>query len=168
MHYSLLWPFKELSYGSPKQKEMKAPSGKLLCIWYTYYKKNYAAHAWQNSIQVLLLGRSGCSSPYSKELHSLTILELALVQLLMRELLLVLHADGRAELELDGVQNIFLNGPFLASFSLFSSFQYTVDSKQIYVIFADDWIRTADLWYHKWPLYQLTHNHCPRTTFIAA
>ena len=27
--------------------------------------------------------------------------------------------------------------------------------------FADDWIRTADLWYQKQPLYQLSHNHCP-------
>ena len=27
--------------------------------------------------------------------------------------------------------------------------------------FADNWNRTADLWYRKWPLYQLSHNHCP-------
>ena len=27
--------------------------------------------------------------------------------------------------------------------------------------FADDWIRTADLWYRKQLLYQLSHNHCP-------
>ena len=27
--------------------------------------------------------------------------------------------------------------------------------------FCDDWIRTADLWNQKWPLYQLSHNHCP-------
>ena len=27
--------------------------------------------------------------------------------------------------------------------------------------FANDWIRTADLWYQKRPLYQLSHNHCP-------
>ena len=26
--------------------------------------------------------------------------------------------------------------------------------------FADDWIRTADLWYLKRPLYQLSLNHC--------
>ena len=38
-----------------------------------------------------------------------------------------------------------------ASFSLFSSFQY---SKQM---FADDWIRTADLWCQKRPLYQVPH-----------
>ena len=27
---------------------------------------------------------------------------------------------------------------------------------------ADDWIRTADLWYRKWPLYQLSHNYFPQ------
>ena len=32
-------------------------------------------------------------------------------------------------------------------------------------IFADDWIRTADLWNKKQPLYQLRHNHCPSFTF---
>ena len=25
--------------------------------------------------------------------------------------------------------------------------------------FANDWSRTADLWYRKRPLYQLSHNH---------
>ena len=29
------------------------------------------------------------------------------------------------------------------------------------VHFADDWIRTSDLWYLKRPLYQLSHNHFP-------
>ena len=28
-------------------------------------------------------------------------------------------------------------------------------------MFAEDWIRTADLWNWKRPLYQLSHNHCP-------
>ena len=28
-------------------------------------------------------------------------------------------------------------------------------------MFADDWIRTADLWHWKRPLYQLSHNHFP-------
>ena len=28
-------------------------------------------------------------------------------------------------------------------------------------MFADDWIRTADLWCGKRPLYKLSHNHCP-------
>ena len=32
--------------------------------------------------------------------------------------------------------------------------------------FADDWIRTADLWHRKRPLYQLSHNHCPRTNCL--
>ena len=34
--------------------------------------------------------------------------------------------------------------------------------------FADDWIRTADLWYRKRPLYQLSHNHCPAYRFVWA
>ena len=33
--------------------------------------------------------------------------------------------------------------------------------------FANDWIRTADLWCRKRPLYQLSHNHCPRATTTA-
>ena len=28
--------------------------------------------------------------------------------------------------------------------------------------FADDWIWTADLWYRKWPVYQLSQKHCLR------
>ena len=31
----------------------------------------------------------------------------------------------------------------------------------INIIFADDWIRTVDLWSRKQPLFQLSHNHCP-------
>ena len=27
--------------------------------------------------------------------------------------------------------------------------------------FANEWIRTADLWYQKQPLYQPSRNHCP-------
>ena len=29
-------------------------------------------------------------------------------------------------------------------------------------IFADEWIRTTDLWFWKRPLYQLSRNHWPR------
>ena len=36
-------------------------------------QKLYAAHAWQLSIHVWLLGRPGCSSPSTKELHGLPI-----------------------------------------------------------------------------------------------
>ena len=32
--------------------------------------------------------------------------------------------------------------------------------------FAHDWIRTADLWCGKQPLYQLRHNHFPSKTFL--
>ena len=28
-------------------------------------------------------------------------------------------------------------------------------------MFANDWIRTADLWNQKQLLYQLSHHHCP-------
>ena len=47
-----------------------------------------------------------------------------------------------------------------ASFSLLSSFwcswQYVGN-----IQFANEWIRTADPWCWKRPLYQLSHNHCP-------
>ena len=52
------------------------------------------------------------------------------------------------------------DGPFPASFSLFSSFLQTVNKCSIKV--ADDWIRTRVLWYRKQPLCQLRHNHFPR------
>ena len=55
---------------------------------------------------------------------------------------------------------------FPASFSrpLFLYFRRynTVDSKQTFNInISDDWIQIADLRYWKWPLFQLSHNHCP-------
>ena len=39
--------------------------------------------------------------------------------------------------------------------------QFTVNKCSIK--FANDWIRTADLWYWKQLLYQLCHNHCPKS-----
>ena len=48
-------------------------------------------------------------------------------------------------------------GPIFLYFRIFN----TVDSKQMFNInFADTWIRTTGLWYRKWPLYQLSYNHC--------
>ena len=41
----------------------------------------------------------------------------------------------------------------------------TVDSKQMFKNFADDSIRTADIWYWKQPIYQLSHNHCPTYSY---
>ena len=41
------------------------------------------------------------------------------------------------------------------------SIQLTLNNCSVYK-FADDWIRTADLWCRRRPLYQLSHNHCPR------
>ena len=34
------------------------------------------------------------------------------------------------------------------------------------VNFADDWIRTMDIWCWKQPLYQLSHNHCPEIFYF--
>ena len=42
-------------------------------------------------------------------------------------------------------------------FLLFSSF-HRLTVNLLDIIFADDWIRTADLWYRKHPLGQLSHN----------
>ena len=44
------------------------PSKKLMC--YVKPPKNYLTHAWQNSVIVLVLARSSCSSPSAKELHA--------------------------------------------------------------------------------------------------
>ena len=56
-----------------------------------------------------------------------------------------------------GDKFFFKNGPFPASFFFVFVFsiQLTVNKCSIY--FANDWIRTADLWYRKRPLYQLSH-----------
>ena len=51
-------------------------------------------------------------------------------------------------------------GLFFLYFRLFNT-QLTVNKCSIYkLIFADDWIQTADLWYWKQLLYQLSHNQC--------
>ena len=34
--------------------------------------------------------------------------------------------------------------------------------------FANDWSQTADLWYQKRPLYQLSHNHFPTANYLIA
>ena len=48
-----------------------------------------------------------------------------------------------------------------ASFSLFLCNQ-KVDSKHMFnTKLAIDWIQIADLWSCKWPLYQMSPNHCP-------
>ena len=51
----------------------------------------------------------------------------------------------------------FLNlGHFRPLFPLFLTFQQFINFIKN---FADDWIRTRDLWYLKRPLCQLSHNH---------
>ena len=49
--------------------------------------------------------------------------------------------------------------PGLFSFIFVISIQLIV-----HINFSDDWIRTADLWCQKQPLYQLGHNHFPTGT----
>ena len=58
------------------------------------------------------------------------------------------------------------NSPFFKKFRLYKT-QLIINkcSIEINIFFANDWIRTADLWYRKQPLYQLSHNHCPFFTF---
>ena len=59
-------------------------------------------------------------------------------------------------------------GLFFLYFRLFNT-QLTVNNSSIYKqIFADDWIRTADLWFRKRLLYQLSHNHCPSIEMLGA
>ena len=55
-----------------------------------------------------------------------------------------------------------INGPFPASY-IFTLVFSTVNNKYFhYVIFTDDWIRTADLCYWERPLCQLSHSHCTK------
>ena len=54
---------------------------------------------------------------------------------------------------------IFLMGQSRPLFIFYFLLFNTVDNK-CSIIFADDWIRTADLWNLKRPLNQLSHNHC--------
>ena len=49
-------------------------------------------------------------------------------------------------------------GPFPASFFFIFVFSILLI---VQLNFADDWVRTADLWCGKRPLYQLRHNHFP-------
>ena len=48
-------------------------------------------------------------------------------------------------------------GPFPASFFFILVFSIQLTVNKCKIFFANDWIRTADLWYRKWPLYQLSH-----------
>ena len=79
------------------------------------------------------------------------------------EVILVGSNDIRPTGFISFFQKWAIPGLFFLYFRLFN----TVDSKQMFNInFADDWIRTVDLWYWKRPLYQLSHNHCPLASFL--
>ena len=61
---------------------------------------------------------------------------------------------------IDKIQYFLKMGQYRPLFLYFRLFQYTVDRKQnvqYKYIFANDYIRTADLWYQKQPFYQLSH-----------
>ena len=53
-----------------------------------------------------------------------------------------------------------------ASFFFIFVFSIKLTVNNCSINFADDWIRTVDLWYQKRPLYQLSHNHWPLRTII--
>ena len=59
---------------------------------------------------------------------------------------------------LAGAKVFLKDGPFLASFSLFSSFLFKYTFGRLN--FAGVEIQTADLWCQKQSLYQLSHHHC--------
>ena len=52
-------------------------------------------------------------------------------------------------------------GPFPASFFFIFAVSIQLTVNKCSINLANDWIRTADLWYRKRPLCQLSHNHCP-------
>ena len=52
------------------------------------------------------------------------------------------------------------NGPFQASFFFIFVFSTQLTVNKCSINFDDGLIRTADLWYWKQLLYQLSHNHC--------
>ena len=118
-------------------------------------------------------GRYCCSPPSSKEVRGQSsdlFFQLGKWQLRSRLLrwrvhfrvsehgrrLRLLHSTFARALE-----NIVLslkNGPFLASFSLFSSLQYSWQKTVLNIKFADDWIWISDLWCWKRRLYRLSHS----------
>ena len=59
--------------------------------------------------------------------------------------------------------SFFWGGHFRSLFLYFRLFNtvYSEKNKCPLQKVADEWIRTADIWCRKWPLYQLSHNHCP-------
>ena len=54
-------------------------------------------------------------------------------------------------------------GHYRPLFLYFCLFNIVVSKQMFHINFADDWIRTADRWYWKRRLHQLSHNLCPKT-----
>ena len=46
------------------------------------------------------------------------------------------------------------------------SIQLIINKQMFNINFANDWSWTADLWYRKQPLYQLSHNHFPIVFYL--
>ena len=59
----------------------------------------------------------------------------------------------------------FKNGQFRGSLLIYFRLCNTVFTT--FESIADDWIRTDDLWFRKWQLYQLRHNHCLCLFFLS-
>ena len=60
------------------------------------------------------------------------------------------------------------NRPFLASFFHILTLSIQLTEKNIQYKCCNDWIRTADLWCRKRPLYQLSYNHYPQIILIVS
>ena len=75
---------------------------------------------------------------------------------------LFLFHDVRRNEQLQSNETFFSEmGHSRSLFLYFCLFNTQLTVNKCSINFADDWIRTADLWYWKQLLYQLSHNHCP-------
>ena len=72
----------------------------------------------------------------------------------------------RQQESISNVSLVSLKMAIPASFSLFLSLKLTGNKCSI-IKFADDWIQSADLWYRKWQLYQLSHFNYPSCWYFS-
>jgi len=75
---------------------------------------------------------------------------------------------GEVERHLEMTQPKKKNGPFPAPFFFIFVFSIQLTVTLFNINFADGWIRAAELWCCKRPLYQLSHNHCPSFKVLLA
>ena len=62
--------------------------------------------------------------------------------------------------------SFFKNGPFTVSFFFIFVFSIQLTVNKCSINFANGWIRTADLWYRKQPLYLLSHTTAQEWIFF--